>query len=84
MESFNFYNGKKFEQPVTQIEIEAAKKAAEKVLKEVQEKEAANREQEAREVQAKIRIQEQLSKEGPVYEITKEDERMAEEIIKKL
>lgn len=84
MESFNFYRGKKFEQPVTQIEIEAAKKAADNVLKEAQRKEAANKEQEAREAQAKIRIQEQLSSEAPPYVITSEAAEEADKFIKNL
>lgn len=84
MESFNFYRGKKFEQPIIREEIEAARIAAAKVLEEAKKKEEAERPQKEREEQAKIRIKAQAMEEVPVYQITEKDAKEAEDLIKNL
>lgn len=80
----NFLNRKRFETPPTREEIEAAKRAADKVMAEAEARRQAERMQREREEQARIRINEQLSREGELYKLSDEDLREAEEYIKKL
>jgi len=80
----NFLNRKRFETPPTREEIEAAKRAAEKIIMEAESRKQTERLQKEREEQARIRINEQLSREADIYKLSDEDLREAEAYIKKL